>query len=126
MAFTIRATKTVSEGSTSITNSNTYTVQASYKIQETVVDTTVDQEHLFALDISTMKAFAMQSTVDMTVHTNDAGTGSPQETFVLTAGVPVIWEEGEVAIFAGDVTALFVNNSSGSDGQLNVIAGLDV
>jgi len=126
MSFTARVTKTVTEGSMSITNSNSYVVETSYKMQEVVPDATTNKQLFFAIDISALKVFSMQSTQDMTVYTNDAGTGTPQETFVLLADQPIIFETGiDSAIFAGDVTSIYVTNASGTDGSLNVIAAID-
>jgi len=92
MSFTARVTKTVTEGSMSITNSNSYVVETSYKMQEVVPDATTNKQLFFAIDISALKVFSMQSTQDMTVYTNDAGTGTPQETFVLLADQPIIFD----------------------------------
>ena len=126
MSFTARVTKTVTEGSMSITNSNSYVVETSYKMQEVVPDATTNKQLFFAIDINALKVFSMQSTQDMTVYTNDAGTGTPQETFVLLADQPIIFETGiDSAIFAGDVTSIYVTNASGTDGSLNVIAAID-
>jgi hypothetical protein len=126
MSFTARVTKTVTEGSMSITNSNSYVVESSFRLQEAVLDATTNKQFLFAIDVSELKAFSMQSTVNMTVYTNDAGTGTPQETFTLLANNPVIFEVSiDSAIFAGDVTSFYVTNTSGSDGQLNIIAAVN-
>jgi hypothetical protein len=126
MSFTFRVTKTVTEGSSQVTNLNTITAQTSVKMAEVVADTVLNKMLSLAVVLTELKVFTMQATVDMTVYTNDAGTGAPQETFVLLAGQPVIFETGvDTAIFAGDLTALYVSNTSGASGQLNVMVGVD-
>ena len=126
MSFTARVTKTTTEGSMSITNSNSYVVESSFRLQEAVDDAETNKQFLFAIDVSALKVFSMQTTQDMTVYTNDAGTGTPQETFTMLADQPIIFETGiDSAIFAGDVTSFYVTNASGLDGQLNIIAAID-
>lgn len=90
------------------------------QMAETVPDDTTDKSLPLSLDVSALEAFALKASVDMTVKTNSSG--SPQETFVLSAGELVLWESGDSAIFAGDVTELFVTNDSGADGTLTLIA----
>ena len=123
MSFSISVAKAVTEGSSSVQSSNSHTVEQVVKMAESIADSTTDKEFLFALDISNLKVFSMVSDYALTVKTNSSSTA--QETFSLAAGKPVIWETGETAIFAGDVTALYVSNSSGSAATLKIIAGLD-
>lgn len=121
---TMTMQQSVKVGSNTIAKSTNATVETQVILDEVVEDSVTDQEHLVAIDVSALKMFAMVASVDMTVDTNDSGT--PQETFSLTAGVPVFFKEGDDAIFSGDVTKLFVSNSSGEDGVLSVLAGMDV
>ena len=126
MSFTARVTKTITEGSTTITKTNTYTVETSYKLQETVTDGETNTQFLLAIDQSELKAYGMSATQAMTVYTNDAGTGTPRETFVLVANEPILFEDGiDSDIFAGDVTSIYVTNASGTDGVLNIVAAID-
>ena len=89
---------------------------------ETIADGQTDVEIDFGIDVSELQVFAMQSTVDMTVKTNSSS--SPQETFNITANKPVFWIVGEAAIFAGDVSSLFVTNASGNSGNLEILTGV--
>ena len=103
----------------------THTVQTFVAINETVVDGTNDLQFLLAIDISALKHFTMMATKTMTIDTNSSGT--PQETFSLQPNVPVTWNEGDAAIFAGDISALFATNTvDGADGTLKVIIGVDI
>lgn len=120
----VKVDKTVSHGNFSIAKSTQHTVQTVIDIEETVADSVTDQEHLVAIDISALKAFCMSSDVAMTVETNSGG--SPQETFSLSAGQQIVWQEGDTAIFAGDVTALYLTNASGSAGTFRAIIGTNV
>jgi hypothetical protein len=123
MAFTVRVTKGASEGTTSISSTVDHTVETVTKMQEVFADGVTNGQVLVAIDVSQLKAFAMVSNVALTVKTNSSG--SPQETFALVANKPVVWQEGEAAIFAGDVTQIFVTNASGSSATLQVMIGLN-
>ena len=102
----------------------THTVEGYAVIHETIVDTTSDKQILMAIDVSTLKHCTLLATQTMTVKTNNSGT--PQETFTLQPNVPVSWNEGDTAIFAGDISALFVTNTvDGADGVLTVVVGTD-
>lgn len=124
MTFTIRLQENAIEGNNSITQTQSYTCATVVHMEETCTTGTTDQEHLLALDISQMKVFYMVSDVALTVETNSGSV--PQETFTLAANKPVTWREGDSAIFAGDVTGLYLTNASGSTATLKVMAGLDI
>lgn len=123
MAFTTYVTSTVTQGTFTITNTDSYTTDQVSKIQESVATGTADQEISLAIDISKLKAFSMQASQAMTVKTNSSST--PQETFTLAAGSPVVFVDGDTAIFSGDVTNLFITNASGSLATFSVIAAID-
>lgn len=123
MAFTTYVTSTVTQGTFTISNTDSYTTDQVSKIQESVPTGTADQEISLAIDISKLKAFSMQASQAMTVKTNSSG--SPQETFTLAAGTPVVFVDGNTAIFAGDVTSLFITNASGSLATFNLVAAVD-
>lgn len=123
MAFTTYVTSTVTQGTFTITNTDSYTTDQVSKIQESVATGTADQEISLAIDISKLKAFSMQASQAMTVKTNSSST--PQETFTLASGSPVVFVDGDTAIFSGDVTSLFITNASGSLATFSVIAAID-
>ncbi len=123
MAFTTYVTSTVTQGTFTISNTDSYTTDQVSKIQESVATGTADSEISLALDISKLKAFSMQASQAMTVKTNSAG--SPQETFTLAAGTPVVFVDGDTAIFAGDVTSFFITNASGSLATFSIVAAID-
>ena len=124
MAFTVKLQQTVSEGSTIVNKIQSYTCGTVLKLSEAVADSVTDQSHLLAIDISAMSVFYMVADQVLTIETNSGS--SPQETFTLVANKPVIWRTADTAIFAGDVTALFVTNASGTAATLEVLVGLDV
>lgn len=78
----------------------------------------------WSIDVSTMTYLYIVASVDMDVTTNEASTGSPQETLELLAGVPVVWYPGcnYTKPFADDVTSIFATNASGTDGTLIIKA----
>ena len=124
MSFSLSLVQTLKEGSVTLdSTTSSKTVQGHNKINETVADGETDWQVAFSIDVSSLKIFYMVSDQAITVETNDGS--SPQETFSLAANVPVVWQEGETAIFSGDVTDLFITNSSGSAATLKVHSGTD-
>ena len=113
-------------GQSVIDNTVTHTVQNVTILDEDIADPSTNLEIALAIDVSALKHFSMTADQTLTVYTNAAGTGAPQETFTLTAGLPIIWNEGDTAIFAGDVTSIFVTNASGSATVLNLIVGTNL
>ena len=76
---------------------------------------------VFALDVSAVKLFVMQSDQDCTVKTNSSG--APANTITLEAGIPYDWHEDEPDAFQldTDVTALYVtDDSGGNDAMLEI------
>lgn len=120
MSFSTAYQRRLQAPGISIVENSDDTVSQTRARDETIADSTTDAQIDFEVDISELRAFGMVASVAMTVKTNSAG--SPQETFTLAAGKPVFWVVGETAIFAGDVTSVFVTNASGDDGQLKLLA----
>ena len=117
----------VKEGSTVLVNNTvSHTIESSIRFAETIPDVTTNTPFLIAIDVSSLKHFTMVTNHAVSVFTNEASTGTPQETFTLAAGVPVVWNSGDTAIFAGDVDSIFVTNASGDDATLTIIVGIDV
>lgn len=92
------------------------------KISATVTNGTTDDSMTFHIP-SNVSAFGMIASQDMTVKTTDAV--SPDETFNLTADVGVVYFTGDTAIFGGERFGIYVTNSSGSDGTLEIVLGND-
>ncbi len=127
MSFNVRLTEVCVEGSTSFGGAaQSFTCESIAKKDEAIADSTTNREILLAIDVSSLLVFYMISDVVMSVYTNEASTGSPQETFSLIAGKPVIFRTGDTAIFAGDVTSVFVTTGSVGAGTLKIISGEDL
>ena len=97
---------------------NEYSASKLIRIEDAVVEATVDQLVQVAFTIATMVSCYIYSTQNMTLKTNSSGT--PQETINLKANVPLIWNTDSYGSnpFSGDITAMYVSNSSGTDGTL--------
>jgi hypothetical protein len=122
---THKVTRTISSGSKSVTSVNSYTVKSEVIWDsEEVPDASTDLEFPIAIDVSAMKTFSILSDQDVTVETNNGTT--PQETLSLLAGKSIDWQEGETALFAGDITSMFITNSSGSAATIKLIVGMDL
>ena len=120
MAF--QGSITVSGGSIAINSNETFGAMA--QLEESIADSTTDQLVSINIKHSTLALFAIVSTVAMTVKTNSSS--SPQETLTLTANKPIVWGSTMPDDpISGDVSALYVTNSSGSAGTIKAIAGWD-
>lgn len=119
MAITTNVTKTVFSQSLNITRQAAHSGGVQVLLDEDIAASTTDAEFLFAIDISKLEVFAMMSTVDMTIETNSPSAA--QETFALLAGQPVIFEVGQTAIFAGDVTAVYVTSATAGNFKANAL-----
>lgn len=124
MAEIVKVVQSVSYGTKSHTNSENVTVQNVNIFEETVPDASTDKEFLIAIDVSEAKVVSILADQALTIKTNSSG--APQETITLIANRPTIWQVGDAALFAGDVSSIFVTNASGSDTDLKIIVGVDV
>jgi hypothetical protein len=118
--FTSTITKKVTNASVTTVSTKIHSGDHQSAIKDTVADATVDLEYLVSVDVSELVMCVLQSSEDITVKTNDSG--SPQETFNLVADKPVIFETGDPAIFSGDVSSMYVSNSSGTDATFSFLA----
>lgn len=89
---------------------------AENNVDESIPDSTTNGLVAWACDLTQLKSLYMVSDQDIIVYTNDLGSGTPDDTFNLTANEPLVWtENSELANpFSVDVTALYVTNASGS------------
>jgi hypothetical protein len=89
-------------------------------LDEPIADSVSDDLVAWACDLTQLKSFYMVADKALTIKTNSSGT--PDDTFVLTANEPMVWTEncGLANPFSQDVTALYVSNSSGSATVLKI------
>lgn len=114
----------VTDGAVRINTSASVTPSASTNLEETIADAASDLLVALTIESTSLTSFIMTADQDLTVKTNSSG--APQETFALKANKPVVWLTGMANTpIAGDVTALYVSNSSGSSATLKVLAGWD-
>ena len=124
MSHTVRVSVSISEGAFLIGETVNEIVEGCDKRSEKIVDGASDYAVTLGIDVSSLKIFAMKADGGaLTVKTNSSG--APQETFVLADDHTLLWREGDAAIFAGDVSILYVSNSSGGDVFLNIISATD-
>jgi len=123
MPYPMIVQKLVQEGQANIPFNATVQVETVIKKNETIPTNTLDKEFLVGISVSALKCFALKCTAPMMVKTNSPSM--PQETFNMAAGMMLIFVEGDAPIFAGDVTAFYVSNTSGSAGLFQVLAGTD-
>ena len=89
-------------------------------IEESIAIGATDQLVSLAFVLAKLLAFYMVSDKALTIETNSAST--PQETISLAAGVPFVYVPGAglASPFAGNVTALYATNASGSAAALQI------
>jgi len=85
---------------------------------------TVNVEVDWAITVANLKSILLLSDKALTIYTNAASTGAPQDTIALAAGVAVVWNGG-AALFAGNVTKLFVTVTGAAAANLKIRALLD-
>ena len=120
---TITQTTTYDDGAVNVSKpmSDAQTAGEEHNIAESIADGQTDLLVAYTLDFSQAKTFVMWPTVAMTIKTNSSGT--PAQTFVLSAFEPVVWSAGQTAVtnpITTDITALYVTNASGAAGILNI------
>ena len=123
MPFNIKFNRSVQEGTTVISQTETIVTQGCDKRSEVVADAATDYEIIIGIDVSSLKIFAIESDQNVTVETNNGA--APTDTISLTANKPVTWLEGDPALFSADVTALYITNASGAAATISVISGTD-
>lgn len=90
------------------------------EIDATVPGNSTDEEVSVAFPVAGVKALALQSTVAMTIKTNDSA--EPDNTLVLKPGVQYAWDEDSYddLKFTEDVTKFFVTVPGATAGVLSV------
>ena len=89
-------------------------------ISESIADSETDALVNLNIDFSELQSLYIKSDQAITLETNNGTT--PDDTFVLVAGVPLIWHAGDLQScpLTADVTALYVTNASGSAALLEI------
>lgn len=111
---------TVKFSAASAEKQNTYSASANCELSETVADSTTNLLMNIAIDVSAVTSFYMCSDKALTVKTNSSG--SPDNTIVLKANVPYIWNSDSYDTFklTADVTKIYVTNASGASAALEI------
>ena len=118
MAQTVNVVRNVTNASLNLTSSVAHTGDKLTIVEETIAAAASDDEIIVGVDVSKLQVAAFLATAAMTIETNNGTT--PQETITLVANIPQIFQTGDTAMFAGDVTALYVTSTPG--GTLKFIA----
>lgn len=125
--------RAITYGATTIRKSETVSSGQEILINESVPANQTNLQFALAFTNAKLQSFFAYSDVAMSLHTNEASTGTPQDKIFLLAGVPYMWsltasflgEVGDSAAspFDGNVTALFVTNTTA--GTLVIVAVVD-
>ena len=125
MSITHTLTLTCNDGGEVITKNIAVTAGSAIVIDETIPTPSTNLSVALAFVRAKLQSIYILSDKALTLYTNDLGSGSPQDTFVLVANEPVVWRLGDPAfavadIFAGNVTSLYVTNASGAEAVLRI------
>ena len=111
----------VTVGSESLERSASYSGTGPIGIDgETVANGQTDFQINIAIDVSALKSFYLVSDQAVTIETNSGS--EPDDTLVLKAGIPYIWNTDSYDAFllgSEDVTAFFVTNASGGTATIH-------
>jgi hypothetical protein len=111
----------VTKGTTTISTTNDGPVI----YEGTIVDATANH-HItpFAVTASLVKAVYILSSADIHIYTNDLSSGTPTQTFTISANHPIAWNFGDLAScpISSNITAgLYISNASGAAADIIVI-----
>jgi hypothetical protein len=122
MAISHILTDEITFGSTTIRASETVSSGSEIAISEAISANQTNQLVALAFANAKLKSIYIHSDVTMSLHTNEASTGTPQDKIFLVAGSAYKWsltgsflgEVGDSAAspFDGNVTALYVTNTT--------------
>lgn len=86
----------------------------------TVAANTTNHQDAFAFTLSQLELIFILSDTAVTIKTNS--TSAPQETITLAANTPLFWWTGSGLTnpFAGNVTTIYVTNSTGSSASVKI------
>lgn len=124
MPFSHTITRSFSSGSSTVTQSKTYTAGSEHNLDEALLANATDFQVNINIDVSELESLYLACDVGCTIEVNSAG--SPTKTIVLPAGEAYIWPNGSETNPLGgtDVTALFCTIGS-TAGTLTMRALVD-
>lgn len=123
MSFTHKITRAIDDGAASNSFTESVTSGEAIALDQSVATAQTDKLLAFAFTKTKLKSIVMWTDGTMRVCTNAAHDGSFGETVNMVSGRPVEWSTGDPLIvnpFAGDVTALYVTNTSGAAVVLHI------
>ena len=130
MAITHTITTKWSNGSAVKTMQKAITSEQEINTDISVPGASTDLHIVLDITIARLKSIVLLATRDMTVCTNAASGGGPDETIPLLAGKPFIWDSVYVAAlcpvpFANDITDLYITLAAGAAATLSVFGLVD-
>lgn len=127
MSYSYNVSRAVVANSGTVSKSKQYTYSKIVEYSDSVSDGTTDDLVDLAFALAQLKVVYLASDQAITIKTNSSG--APQETINLLANVPLLWTEDDYqassTLFAGDVTALYLTNGSGSAAAVEMRVLLD-
>ena len=117
MSVSHSITRTYDNGAEAVSKTETVTSGSVVTLDETIPAPSTNLAVAFAFVKTKLQSIWIHSDQTLTIYTNDASTGSPADTIVVTADRPRVWTTGDASFmanpFAGDVTSLYVTKAAG-------------
>ncbi len=131
MSVTHTLTRGFSAGGAVIVKSEDVSNEVGLALSAAIPANSTNLPMAFAFANAKLKSFFAQSDQDLSIFTNEASSGTPQDKIFMKANVPYIWsitgsflgEVGDSAAspFDGDVTSLFVTNTAAAQLEIRAI-----
>lgn len=109
-------------GNESVSQEESPSADSETNLDVAVPDASADLQANVAIDISELASLFISADQDLTIYTNDAAGGSPDDTIALKANKALVWTPncGYSNPLSADVTALYITNASGVDTTLQI------
>ena len=125
MTYTHVVTQQVDPTGEVIRSNKSYSAASKVSVDESVATGQTDKQIFVAIDVSAVKSIIILSDQAVLLETNSGST--PTNTLSLLAGVPYLWNTDSYDTFklTGDVTSIFITNSSGAAARIQLDAVVD-
>jgi hypothetical protein len=113
-----------------LTKTTSYTIDAELSVDEPTTQANNVQKYIsFPTQGGRLKSLFIVCDKAVTLYTNDASSGSPDDTITLSADIPVVWHSSSgftSPVSNADVASIYVSQAGAGTGTLQIRAGFNV
>lgn len=115
------------DGGTPVSYEKTVTGELGIKLTRTIAAGVTDLAITCPIDFSALESLFVGTNQDLLIETNNAASGSADDSWDLKANQAIDWQTGDVMAnpLTADVTVIFVTNSGASDADLELRTTVD-